>query len=598
MGTYSAPVKDMLFLLKDVFDADNFWASMPSTADVNLDLAKAILEEAGKISQTLLYPLNRSGDEEGASVVGQGNQASAKTPSGFKEAFKTYAEGGWCGIGGNPEFGGQGMPKMITALVEEMFMSANTSFALYPVLSAGACLCLDKHASEELKQIYLEKIYEGTWSGTMCLTEPSCGTDLGIMQTRAVPQADGSYSISGTKIFITGGDHDLTDNIIHLVLAKLPDAPAGSRGISLFLVPKFFVNNDGSLGDRNGAYLGSIEHKMGIKGSATCVMNFDNAKGWLIGEINQGLAAMFTMMNYERLTIGLQGLGAAEMAYQLAVDYAKDRLQSRRDGGAAFPDRAADPIIVHGDVRRMLLNIRSFTEAGRAFSLYAAQYLDLSKFGEDKAKVERAQAMVALLTPIAKAYFSDRGLDACIQGQQVFGGHGYIREWGAEQLVRDVRIAQIYEGTNGIQALDLVLRKVLKTGGKILEPLFEDIDQAIQQAKDQPELAIFVQALAQGQELLQATTVKMFENAKADPAYANGVAVDYLDLAGLVVFALMWTKIAQASLKNQAEDSDYYSAKITIGKFFVTRVFPKAVALAQSVQAKDTGLGQLAIEQF
>ncbi|MDN6876740.1 acyl-CoA dehydrogenase family protein, partial [Pseudomonas citronellolis] len=465
MPDYKAPLRDMRFLLTDVFDAPALWRRLPALAErVDADTAEAILEEAAKITGGLLAPLNRSGDEQGA----QWKDGAVSTPAGFREAYATYAEGGWVGLAGNPDFGGLGMPKMLSVQFEEMVYAANASFALYSTLSAGACLALDAHASEALKQKYLPAMYEGRWAGSMCLTEPHAGTDLGLIRTRAEPQADGSYKISGTKIFITGGEQDLTENIIHLVLAKLPDAPAGSRGISLFLVPKVLVGDDGSLGARNPVSCGSIEHKMGIKASATCVMNFDGATGWLVGEPNKGLAAMFTMMNYERLSIGIQGIGCAEMSYQAAVGYARERIQSRAPTGPVAKDKAADPIIVHPDVRRMLLTMKALTEGGRAFATYLGQQLDIAKYGDDAEERARAEGLVALLTPVAKAFFTDTGLESCVHGQQVFGGHGYIREWGQEQLVRDVRIAQIYEGTNGIQALDLVGRKVLANGGELL----------------------------------------------------------------------------------------------------------------------------------
>src|SRR5690554_2168577 len=462
MADYQAPLRDMRFVLNEVFDVANLWSELPGLAEViDGETAMAVLEEAGKVIAGSIAPLNRSGDEEGCSW----NDGVVKTPAGFVEAYQAYAQGGWVGVGGDPQYGGMGMPKVIGAQVEEMVNSANLSFGLYPMLTAGACLALNSHASEELKQKYLPNMYAGVWAGSMCLTEPHAGTDLGLIRTKAEPQADGSYKVTGTKIFITGGEHDLTENIIHLVLAKLPDAPAGSKGISLFLVPKFLVNEDGSLGERNAVSCGSIEHKMGIKASATCVMNFDGARGYLIGELNKGLNAMFTMMNYERLSIGIQGIGCAEASFQNAVAYACDRLQGRAASGPVSADRAADPIIVHPDVRRMLLTMKAMTEGGRAFACFVGQQLDLARHAEDADERRDAEALVALLTPVAKAFFTDSGLESCVLGQQVLGGHGYIREWGQEQLVRDVRIAQIYEGTNGIQALDLLRRKVVADGG-------------------------------------------------------------------------------------------------------------------------------------
>ncbi|VTP99111.1 acyl-CoA dehydrogenase [Pseudomonas aeruginosa] len=427
MADYKAPLRDMRFVLNEVFEVSRLWAQLPALAEVvDAETAAAILEEAGKVTAGTIAPLNRPGDEEGC----QWNAGAVSTPAGFPEAYRTYAEGGWVGVGGDPTYGGMGMPKVISAQVEELVNSANLSFGLYPMLTAGACLALNAHASDELKDKYLPNMYAGIWAGSMCLTEPHAGTDLGIIRTRAEPQADGSYKISGTKIFITGGEHDLTENIIHLVLAKLPDAPAGPKGISLFLVPKVLVNADGSLGEKNSLGCGSIEHKMGIKASATCVMNFDGATGWLVGEVNKGLAAMFTMMNYERLGVGIQGLATGERSYQSAIEYARERIQSRAPTGPVAKDKAADPIIVHPDVRRMLLTMKALNEGGRAFSSYVAMQLDTAKYSEDAVTRKRAEELVALLTPVAKAFLTDMGLETTIHGQQIFGGHGFIREWG------------------------------------------------------------------------------------------------------------------------------------------------------------------------
>ncbi len=439
MPIYNAPLADMKFILNDVFNAEQFWQANENLAHIDAATAEAILEEMAKFSQNVTLPLNRTGDEEGATY----NNGSVTTPAGFKEAFKQYAEGGWIGLGADAEWGGQEMPKMLTVLSDEMLFATNPSFMLYPLLSVGAGMALNSYASQEQKETYLPKIYSGEWSGTMCLTEPHAGTDLGIIKTKAERNEDGTYSITGTKIFITGGDHDLAENIIHLVLAKTPDAPAGSRGISLFIVPKFMVNADGSLGERNPVAPGSIEHKMGIKASATCVMNFDGAKGYLVGKENEGLAAMFVMMNYERLSMGIQGLGASEYAYQNAAQYATDRLQGRSASGVQSPSKPADSILVHGDVRRMLLNARANNEASRAFAVYVGQQLDITKFSTDPEAVKKANDRVALLTPIAKAYLTDTAFQATLDAQMVFGGHGYIREWGMEQCIRDLRIAQI-----------------------------------------------------------------------------------------------------------------------------------------------------------
>ncbi|MFH3818213.1 acyl-CoA dehydrogenase family protein, partial [Acinetobacter baumannii] len=453
----------------------------------------------------------------------QWQDGAVRTPAGFREAYATYAEGGWVGLTGNPAHGGMGMPKMLAVQFEEMMYAANASFSLYSTLSAGACLALDAHGSEELKNRYLPNMYAGIWAGSMCLTEPHAGTDLGIIRTRAEPQADGSYKISGTKIFITGGEQDLTENIIHLVLAKLPDAPAGSRGISLFLVPKVLVNADGSLGEKNSLGCGSIEHKMGIKASATCVMNFDGARGWLLGQANQGLACMFTMMNDARFQVGLQGLGIAERALQGALGYARELLQSRALVGPQAPDKVADPIIVHPDVRRMLLTMKALNEGGRAFSSYVAMQLDTAKYSEDAVTRKRAEELVALLTPVAKAFLTDMGLETTIHGQQIFGGHGFIREWGQEQLVRDVRIAQIYEGTNGIQALDLMGRKVVANGGLFLSIFSREVRAFAAGAN--AELAEFVTPLLTALDLLDNLTQGIVARAGNDPREIGAASV-------------------------------------------------------------------------
>jgi alkylation response protein AidB-like acyl-CoA dehydrogenase len=596
MAEYQAPMRDMRFVLDEVFEADKLWASLAGTRDhVDHETAYAILEEAGKIASSLLDPINRSGDEEGC----KWDDGKVTTPAGFKEAYQTYAEGGWCGIGGNLAFDGMGMPKTVVAQVEEMIQSANISFGLYPMLTAGACLSIDSHATEELKQKYLPNMYSGKWAGAMDLTEPHSGTDLGIIRTKAEDNGDGSYSITGTKIFITGGDHDLSENIIHLVLAKLPDAPAGPRGISLFLVPKVLVNDDGSLGERNAVNCGSIEHKMGIKASATCVMNYDGAKGWLVGELNKGLACMFTMMNYERLGVGVQGLAAAERSYQNAVAYAKDRIQGRAPTGAVNKDQVADPIIVHPDVRRMLMTIRAHVEGGRAFSTYVARYLDISKYSDDPEQRAEAEAMVALLTPVAKAYLTDRGLDCCVLGQQVFGGHGYIREWGQEQLVRDVRISQIYEGTNGIQALDLMGRKVAANNGKFYELFAKEVSEYIESKRENADLAIYIEPLAAAIERLSDVTEYVIKTAQNDPNIIGSASVDYLDLFGLTSQAYLWVRMVEVAKANLgSEDKDFYEAKIKTANFFFAKLLPRALSLAESIRAGAEVAMDLTADQF
>ncbi len=596
MAEYRAPLRDMRFVLNEVFQAGLQWAAMPGLAElVDPEMADAILEEGAKLTARELAPLNRSGDEEGASW----SDGVVITPKGFKEAFAAYAEGGWVGLGGNPDFGGMGMPKMLSVQFEEMMYSANNSFSLYPVLTSGACLAINAHASDELKSAYLPNMYAGVWAGSMCLTEPHSGTDLGIIRTRAEPQADGSYAITGTKIFITGGEHDLNENIIHLVLAKLPDAPAGPRGISLFLVPKVLVNEDGSLGDRNRVSCGSIEHKMGIKASATCVMNFDGATGYLVGEVNKGLAAMFTMMNYERLSIGIQGLGCSEMTYQNAVEYAKERLQSRAATGPVEPDKIADPIIVHPDIRRMLMNIKATTEAGRAFSTYVGLQLDLAKHSENEDVRARAEGLVALLTPVAKAFFTDIGLDNCVQGQQVFGGHGYIREWGQEQLVRDVRIAQIYEGTNGIQALDLMGRKTVANGGKLFKLFADEIRHFLEAGEAAAGQGEFNKSLAAALDELEDLTVTVVENAQTNPNEVGAASVEYLHAFGYVAYAYMWAKMASTALKSLGgSDDSFYQGKLSTARYYFKRLMPRLDALSKAVRSGADPLYELDVEQF
>ncbi len=592
MADYQAPLRDMRFVLNEVFDAPKLWQALPALAEVvDAETADAILEEAGKITANSIAPLNRSGDEEGCRWDG----GAESTPAGYREAYQLYAEGGWVGVGGDPAFGGMGMPKVISAQVEEMMNSASLAFGLYPMLTSGACLSIYAHASEELKQKYLPNMYAGVWSGSMCLTEPHAGTDLGIIRTKAEPQADGSYKVSGTKIFITGGEHDLTDNIIHLVLAKLPDAPAGSRGISLFLVPKVLVNDDGSLGERNSLSCGSIEHKMGIQASATCVMNFDGATGWMVGEPNKGLAAMFTMMNYERLGVGIQGLATGERSYQSAIEYARERIQSRAPTGPVAQDKAADPIIVHPDVRRMLLTMKALNEGGRAFSSYVALQLDIAKFSDDEAARQRAEAQVALLTPVAKAFLTDMGLETTVHGQQVFGGHGFIREWGQEQLVRDCRITQIYEGTNGIQALDLVGRKIVGSGGTMYQAFVDEIRAFVASAG--ADLSEFTEPLKAALDNLDELTAWVIDQAKTNPNEIGAASVEYLHVFGYTAYAYMWARMAAVALAKQGE-GDFYQSKLGTARFYFARMLPRIHSLTASVKAGSESLYLLDAAQF
>lgn len=576
MAVYNAPLDDMRFILNDVFNASSFWQNNENLNHVDLDTVNMILEEMAKLSKNVLLPLNRTGDEEGATYQGDG---VVTTPAGFKEAYQQYAESGWIGLGGSPEYGGQGFPKMVTMLTEEMVFTTNQAFALYPNLTVGATLCMLASASEEQKQTYLEKMYSGEWSGTMCLTEPHAGTDLGIIKTKAIPNDDGSYKISGTKIFITGGEHDLTDNIIHLVLAKTPNAPAGSKGISLFLVPKFLVNEDGSLGERNTLSAGSIEHKMGIKGSATCVMNFDDAKGWMIGEENTGLASMFVMMNYERVTMGLQGLGGTELAYQNAALYANERGQGRSDTQIQSPEKPADAIIHHADVRRMLLNARANAEASRCFAMYVAKQLDEQKFSTDPEAAKAAAARVALLTPIAKAFLTDKALEATIDCQQVFGGHGYIREWGMEQIVRDTRISQIYEGANGIQALDLLGRKIARNEGKYMQHFLGEIRDFVGNMKADHAIK---QATLHAADTVEELTTTVMKNISERKSEINGCAVDYLHAAGYLCYSYMFAMMVEAA---NGKEGEFFTNKAKLANFFVGRILPRLDAHAQMVKA-------------
>lgn len=592
MSDYKASLQDMNFVLHEVFHVADDWARMPKLAEMmDAETASAILQEAAKLTEGLIAPNARSADEQGVHY----EDSVVTTPEGYKEAFREVAEGGWVGVTASPELGGMGLPKVISAQYEEMMCAADISFSLYSGLTAGAIIALESHASDELQQLYVPRMAAGEWTGTMCLTEPHAGTDLGIIRTKAEPQADGTFAITGTKIFITGGEHDLAENIIHLVLAKLPDAPAGSKGISLFVVPKFLVNDDGSPGERNAVSAGSVEHKMGIHGSATCVMNFDGARGWLVGEPNRGLAAMFTMMNYERLGVGIQGLGAAARSYVTALDYALDRRQGR--GAKVTQDTAAsaDPLIVHGDIRRMLLTMKALIEGGRAFSSYVGQQLDRAKFSADPAEQEAAANLVALLTPVAKAFMTDTGLEATIHGQQILGGHGYVREWGQEQWVRDCRIAQIYEGTNGIQALDLLGRKVAGSRGELLKPLLADIETTIRQAG--AGWSAEAEQLRQATQLLQDITGHILTQVTEDENIINSLAVDYLNLVGYVSYGYLWLRMALVA--EAADSSDpFYAAKVKTARFYFAKLLPRIHGLTGALQSGSGPLFEHQPDEF
>ncbi|MBY0330905.1 MAG: acyl-CoA dehydrogenase C-terminal domain-containing protein [Acetobacteraceae bacterium] len=589
MPGYTAPLRDMRFLLNEFVDPARL-RSLPGCEEMTPDLIDPILDEAGKLCSEVLFPLNRSGDEEGCTI----ENGVVRTPKGFPEAYRMYCEGGWASLACDPAYGGQGLPKSVAMLFEEMMCSANLAFGMYPGLSHGAYAALSKHGTQELRDRYLPKLVTGEWSGTMCLTEPQCGTDLGLIRTRAVPADDGTYRITGNKIFISAGEHDLTSNILHLVLAKLPDAPPGTRGISLFLVPKFLPTEDGRPGARNGVVCTALEHKMGIKASATCAMSFDDAVGWLVGQPHRGLAAMFTMMNEARLGVGVQGLGLAEVSYQNAVAYAKDRLQGRALGGAQHPDKPADPIIVHPDVRRMLLTMRAQTEGCRALALWTALEQDVALRHPDAAEREAADDFVQLITPVVKAYLTDMGWDSTAIGMQVLGGHGYIREWGMEQYVRDARIAQIYEGTNGIQALDLVGRKMGQHAGRYLRRFFHPVLAYIEARSETPAMEEFILPLSKAFGRLQSATAEVARRGMGDPFEAGAAATDYLRLFGLTALAYCWARMAEAALaKGDGEEAAFYRAKLTTARFFMQRILPQTGALSAQIMAGGAVLREM-----
>ncbi|MDX1514444.1 MAG: acyl-CoA dehydrogenase C-terminal domain-containing protein [Gammaproteobacteria bacterium] len=580
MASYKAPIDDLRFVTRELL-ADQGQAGLPGSDEFTPDLVDAILEGAGKFCETVLFPLNRSGDEEGCTY----ENGVVRTPAGFKDAYEAYAAGGWNGLHADPEFGGQDAPNTVYTAVQEMICSSNLSFGMYPGLTQGAYHAIHAHGTEEQKRAYLPHLVDGSWSGTMCLTEPHCGTDLGLLRTRAEPQPDGSYRISGTKIFISAGEHDLTENIVHLVLARTPDAPEGTRGISMFVVPKFLPNGDG-VGPANGVRCGGIEQKMGIKASATCVLNFDDARGFLIGEKNKGMRAMFTMMNAARLAVGVQGLGIAESAYQGAVAYARERLQGRALGGPRFPDRPADPILVHPDVRRMLLTMRANSEGARALVAWVSAKLDVAQRHPDPDVAEAADEFVSLLTPVVKAFLTDLGSETANLGVQIFGGHGYIREHGMEQYVRDARICQIYEGTNGVQAMDLVGRKLSARTGRYLRRFFHPIAEYIAANKDDETLERYVTPLSRAFGRLQRATVTVAARGLGDPDEAGAAAMDYLRLFGLVAFAYLWTRAAEVSIARLGNGNDgFYRAKIDTADFFMDRILPQSGALFAGIMA-------------
>ena len=576
MPSYKAPVADTLFLLEDVFDYARY-SNLPGFSDAPLDVVEAVLGAGAKFAEETLQPLNRVGDIEGCK---RNADASVTTPKGFKEAYKAYADGGWVGITAAPAYGGQGLPLAVGVLLSEYTIGANFAFEMYPGLTRGAMATIHVHANDALKSVYLPNMVSGRWTGTMNLTEPHCGTDLGLLKTKAVKQADGSYAITGQKIFISAGEHDLAENIVHLVLARIEGAPSGTKGISLFLAPKMLPNADGSLGARNGVSCGSIEHKMGIHGNATCVLNYDGAKGWLVGEENRGLNAMFVMMNSARLGVAVQGLAMSEVAYQNAAAYAKERLQGRSLTGAKEPAKPADPLLVHPDVRRMLLEIRAFNEAARALLVWVALSEDEAHFSPDAAQRQAADDRLSLMTPIVKAMFTDYGFANAVKAQQVLGGHGYIAEWGMEQFVRDARIAMIYEGANGVQALDLVGRKLGKDGGRAITAHFKAINDFLTANKDDAALAPALAATKTALSQLQQATMWLMANGMKNPDNAGAASTDYLNLLGLTTLAFMWARILKAVLARKAagRSSEALDAKLTLAKFFNERVLPETAA--------------------
>jgi alkylation response protein AidB-like acyl-CoA dehydrogenase len=580
MVRYKAPLEDIRFVLYGLLRYEEWIAALPDYAEAPRDTVDAVLEEAARFCENKLLPLNSPGDAEGCTF----DQGAVRTPQGFKEAYKTFAENGWTGLACDPGYGGQGLPHVLEFVLEELICSTNLSFGITPGLSHAGYMALLHHGNDEQKRLFLPKLVTGTWTSTMCLTEPQCGTDLGLVSTRAEPQEDGTYGVTGSKIFISAGEHDLTENIVHLVLARLPGAPSGTRGISLFLVPKFWVKRDGTLGPRNGVACASIERKMGIHASPTCAMNFEAARASLVGEPNQGMRAMFTMMNAARLKIGLQGLGLAETAYQSAVAYARERLQGRSLTGAKFPDRAADPIIVHPEVRRNLLTMRAYNEGARALALWVGMAMDNAAKDPDPARRTAAEDLVALMTPVVKAFFTDYGFEATNLGLQVFGGSGYIRDTGMEQLVRDARIAQIYEGTNGIQALDLVGRKMTQHGGRLLRRFFHPVSRFLAEVSPDSRLQEFVQPLTKALGRLQQVTLRVTQESMKDREVAGAAAADYLRLFALVALGYMWAQMARAALEQPGRENDaFYGAKLNTARFYFARLLPQTSSLTAAI---------------
>lgn len=596
MPSYKAPTVDYQFLMHHVFDLESY-NNLSPFKEASPDLIDAILEEAAKLTENVFQPLNQSGGEEGCKL----ENGTVLTPKGFKKAYDEYVNGGWQGMTGDPEYGGQGLPMAIGLAINEMLVSSNWGLSMYPGLTKGAAETIHTWGTDEQKNTYLPKMMSGEWSGTMNLTEPHCGTDLGLLRTKAELNDYGSYNISGTKIFISAGDHDLTDNIIHLVLARISGAPEGTDGISLFIVPKININDDGSLGDKNGVSCGSLEEKMGIHSNATCLLNYDNARGFLIGEENKGMRAMFTMMNEARLGVGVQGLAIAEVANQNAAEYARNRLQGRALSGAKYPDQAADPIIVHPDVRRMLMTNRAFTEGARAMVMWAALQFDISKFDENEENRNKAEDMLSLMTPMIKSYMTDQGVEAASRAMQCLGGHGYINEWGMTQFLADARIAPIYEGTNGIQAMDLIGRKLPSKNGEVIRDYFAMIQNFIDENKNNEDLSHYTSLLEKALQRLQTATMWLMQNAMSDPDQAGATAHYYLNLMALVSMGYFWADMVENSKKMLAAgegNADFLKSKITTANFFFNHLLPETTSLRYKIEAGAKDVMDLDAEAF
>ena len=600
MPSYTAPVRDIQFILHELLKIDHYNGVLAGFDEATPETIAAILEGAAQISQEVLQPLNRVGDREGCRL----ENGKVTTPAGFKEAYKALTEGGWTGLIGDPHHGGQGLPYVLGLAVNEMMASANMAFTMYPGLTSGAMEAIEIGGTEEQKMLYLPKMMAGQWSGTMNLTEPHCGTDLGLLRTKAEPQSDGAYRITGTKIFISAGEHDLTENIIHLVLAKIPGGPEGVKGISLFIVPKFLVNPDSSLGDRNAVSCGSLEEKMGIHGNSTCVMNYDGAVGYLLGEEHKGLKTMFIMMNAARLGVAAQGISQAEVAYQNAVVYCKDRLQGRSLRGVKFPDKPADPIIVHPDIRRMLMTARVFKDGARALACWAGLMVDVTRKHPDADERRKAEDLLGLLTPVMKAYFTDMGFNSANLCLQCFGGHGYIAEWGMEQFVRDARIAQIYEGANGIQALDLIGRKLPANKGRAIQLLFAVIGEFCEKYEDNAALSPFVKPLTEALERLVEATQWLMQHAISNPDNGGAVSMDYLYIMALVTLGYQWAQMARIcenQLSNPEDDSfdrAFYQHKLVCAEFFMEKMLPETISHLAKLQAGADSLMTLSADAF